>query len=228
MMLDVTRGLFGRRLMLVDYEAAAQSYLEKLRPENHAESVSQGKQRAITLMSFSVLRASRSDVQVFNELLVQYPTPRRNRLGQVVPDNMVVVHSDRISATWSYDLPLQPVAPFWMIDYTSKSNRRKDYADNKRQFENELKVPYYLRFGTDTKKLTLFRHDGQKYMKVSASRQNRYCVQELEIELGLQDEWVRFWHCGELLMLPHELLSRLNELERKVTRLRAQIGEAKN
>jgi len=45
-------------------------------------------------------------------------------------------------------------------------------------------------------------------------------VNELEIELGLQDKWMRFWHRGELLMLPHELLSHLDELEREVGRLR--------
>lgn len=46
-------------------------------------------------------------MQVFNELLVQYPMPRRKRLGQVVPDNMVVLHPQPIDAEGSYyDVPL--------------------------------------------------------------------------------------------------------------------------
>ena len=97
------------------------------------EATPQATQRKITLESLALVHAHRPDVQVFNELLVQYPVPRRKKPGQVVPDNMVVVHSEPIRAEGSYDVPLQPVGPFWVLEYVSRSNRRKDYDDNMRQ-----------------------------------------------------------------------------------------------
>src|ERR1700722_2322865 len=119
-----------RALIEVRYYDAAQEYLRNLPPEHFMEATPQATQREITLESLALVRAQRPEVQVFNELLVQYPLPRRKRPGQVVPDNMVVIHSEPIQAEGSYDVPLQPVGPFWMLEYVSRSNRRKDYDDN--------------------------------------------------------------------------------------------------
>ena len=69
------------------------------------------RQRKITLESLDLVHARRPDVQIFNELLVQYPRRGQRKLGQVVPDNMVVVWKEPIEANGSYDLPLQPVGP---------------------------------------------------------------------------------------------------------------------
>src|SRR5437879_11053409 len=107
-----------RALIAVAYEEAAQAYLRSLPLEHFMEPTSQATQRKITLESLDLVQARRPDVQVFNELLVQYPRPRK-KLGQVVPDNMVVIHSEPIKADGSYDLPLQPVRPFWMLEYVS-------------------------------------------------------------------------------------------------------------
>ncbi len=55
---------------------------------------------------------------------------------------MVVVHEQPLDVEGSYDVPLQPVKPFWVLEYVSKSNRRKDYDDNRRKYEQELKVRF--------------------------------------------------------------------------------------
>ncbi|MBY0460455.1 MAG: hypothetical protein K2V38_24330, partial [Gemmataceae bacterium] len=110
------------------YERAEQRYLRSLPLEHFMESTAQGTQREITLSSFALIRVSRPDVQCFNELLVQYPPPGQDpdKPGQVVPDNMVVIHPKPIVADGSYMTPLQPVGPFLVLEYVSKSTRRKD------------------------------------------------------------------------------------------------------
>src|ERR1051326_5183295 len=105
----------------IDYYEAAQEYLRKLPLEHFMESTPQATQREITLESLALVRAQRPDFQVFNELLVQYPIPGRKRFGQVVPDNMVVICAEPIDAEGSYDVPLQPVGPYWILEYVSKS-----------------------------------------------------------------------------------------------------------
>ena len=47
-----------------------------------------------------------------------------------------------------------------MLEYVSKSSRRKDYDDNFDKYERDLKVPYYLTFYPDDQELTLYRHTG--------------------------------------------------------------------
>jgi Uma2 family endonuclease len=206
-----------KMLLSVRYYEAAQEYLRKLPLEHFMESTPQATQRKITLESLDLVEARRSDFQVFNELLVQYPLPRRKRPGQVVPDNMVVIHTEPIDAEGSYDVPLQPVGPFWVLEYVSKSNRRKDYDDNMRKYEHELKVPYYLLFAPDQQELTLYRHTGQRYASVPPDENGRCAVEGVDIEVGLLDGWVRFWHHGELLPLPGDLLRDLEATQRELT-----------
>src|SRR5260370_31538107 len=115
-----------RAIIAVHYAEAAHDYLRSLPLEHFMEATAQATQRKITLESLDLVHARRPDVQVFNELLVQYPRPRRRKPGQVVPDNMVVVWPEPLDADGSYDLPLHPVGPFWMLEYVSNHNRRKD------------------------------------------------------------------------------------------------------
>src|SRR5262249_8857135 len=147
---------------------------------------------------------------------------------QVVPDNMVVVHPERIKASGSYDLPFQPVRPFWALDYLSKHTKRKDYDDNRRRYEHELKVPYYLLFDTDEQELMFFRRGARKYVLVKPNEQGRYTIPQLEMEIGLQDGWVRYWYKGERLSRPAELLRELEEVRRQIAearRLRETLEE---
>ena len=75
-----------------DYERAAEEYFRALPLEHFMEAKPHATQREITVESLALLRAQRPEVQVFNEMLVQYPL--EGGLGQVVPDNMVVLSSE--------------------------------------------------------------------------------------------------------------------------------------
>ena len=198
------------------YEKAAQVYLENLPPEHFMEPTPQATQREITLASLALVRRRRPEVQYFNELLVQYPRPRKKKLGQVVPDNMVVIHSEPIKAIGSYDLPFQPVRPFWMLEYVTKRSQRKDYIDNKHKYEHELKVPYYLIFDPEKKELTLYHHMGEAFIRVEPDEHGRFPIKELDLSVAVLDGWVRFWYQGELLPLPAELQTKLDETRRRL------------
>src|ERR1700682_4988122 len=126
-----------RQLLRIAYEKAAEAYLRSPPPEHFMEATPQATQREITVESLALIKAQRPEVQYFNELLVQYPQGRRQQIRQVVPDNMVVVHSEPIRASGSLDLPLQPVHPFWVLEYVSKNSERKDYDDSFRKYERE-------------------------------------------------------------------------------------------
>jgi Uma2 family endonuclease len=214
-----------RMLLRVRYDDAAQEYLRKLPLEHFMESTPQATQRKITLESLDLVAARRPDFQVFNELLVQYPLPRRKRPGQVVPDNMVVIHPEPIEAEGSYDVPLQPVRPFWVLEYVSKGNRRKDYDDNMRKYEHELKVPYYLLFEPDRQEMTLYRHTGERYLSIVPDENGRCAIAELEMAVGLLGGWVRFWHRGELLPLPADLQHALQEAQHALDKTKRELSE---
>jgi Uma2 family endonuclease len=221
-----------RALVEINYYHAAQEYLRKLPLEHFTEATTQATQREITLASLALVTAARPDVHVFNELLVQYPWPRRKRPGQVVPDNMVVVYAGKIDAEGSYDIPLQPVGPFWMLEYVSKSNKRKDYEDNREKYEKHLKVPYYLLFYPEVQELTLFHYTNDRFVSVKPNEHGRLAIPQLELEVALLDEWARYWFRGKLLPLPADLQRERDEARRKlqtaeeeVARLRAELEQ---
>jgi hypothetical protein len=205
-----------RALVEFRYYKEAREYLRKLPLRHFVEKTSQATQRKIPLESLDLVHARRPEVQVFNELLVQYPLPPRRRPGQVVPDNMVVVHDKPIKAEGSFDTPLQPARPFWVLEYVSKSNSRKDYDDNMRRYEHELKVPYYMLFVPDEQELTLYRHVDDHYVSVAPDENGRYAIAELELAIGLLEGWVRYWFRGELLPLPADLLRSLKDAQRQL------------
>ncbi len=215
-----------RHLVRIEYEKAAEEYLRSLPLEHFMEATEQARQREITVESLAVVHSARPDIQYFNELLVQYPFADRPRPGQVVPDNMVVLCNEPIRASGSYDLPLQPVGPFWVMEYVSKSSQRKDYEDSFRKYEEQLKVPYYLIFYPDGQELTLYRHNGTRYLTVTPNEHGRYAVPELEMEVGLLKGWVRYWYRGELLPLPADLQRSLDEANRRAAEERRLREEA--
>lgn len=206
------------RLQRRAYDEAAQKYLRSLPLEHFMEAVPHAKQREITLASLALVTARRPEVQVFNELLVQYALPEgRSGLGQVVPDNMVVVHDEPIQAEGSYDLEWESVRPLWMLEYVSKSNKRKDYKDNFRKYERELKTPYYLLFDSDTAVLKLYSLKRRKYVAIKPNGEGRLALPELDLEMKLVDGWVRYWYRGALLPLPADLQREVDEMRRKLS-----------
>lgn len=230
-----------RVLVEMSYENAAREYLRRLPLEHFMEATPQATQREITLESLALVKVQRPDIQVFNELLVQYPLPRRKRPGQVVPDNMVIVHPEPIKVEGSYNLPLQPAGPFWMLEYVSKNSERKDYHENMGKYEQDLKVPYYLMFMPESQDMTLYHHNGEKYVSVKPNAQGRCEIPELELEVGLQGGWMRYWFRGEMLPLPAEMQEELQKerrerenerqarlaAEEEVARLRAELEQLK-
>jgi Uma2 family endonuclease len=211
-----------RVMVEIDYEEAARQYMRRLPPEHFMEATPQAAQREITLESLALVKAHRPDVHVFNELLAQYPLPRRKRPGQVVPDNMVVLHPEPLDVEGSFIVHLQPARPFWMIEYISRNNPRKDYIDNMSKYEHDLKVPYYLWFIPETQEMMLFQHTGEKFVSVQPNHQGRLEIPELELEVGLHGDWMRYWFRGKLLPLPAELEQARFALEKEVARLRAE------
>jgi Uma2 family endonuclease len=207
-----------RALIAVAYEAYAQEYLRNLPPEHFMEATSQATQRKVTLVSLDLVQARRPEVQVFNELLVQYPRAGERRPGQVVPDNMVVISDQPVRAETSFNTPLETAKPFWVLEYVSKSNKRKDYEDNFDKYEKELKVPYYLTFYPDDQELALYHHNGKKYTSVKPNAHGRHPIPQLDLEVGLLDGWVRFWYQGRLLPLPADLQRDLEEAQRLAER----------
>jgi hypothetical protein len=213
-------------LLRIAYEEAAEAYLRSLPPEHFMEATAQATQRKITLESLDLVHARWPDVQVFNELLIQYPIARRRQPGQVVPDNMVVVHDEPIKANGSYDLPFQPTGPFWVLEYVSKHNKRKDYEDSFIKYERHLKVPYYLVFYPDNQELTLFHRGARKYVTVKPDGHGRRALPKLEMEVELLDGWVRYRYQGQLLPLPADLLRQLEEVKQQLGETRRQLEEA--
>jgi len=214
-------------LLEVRYFQAAQEYLRNLTDENHMEATAQARQREITLASFALVHAARPEMQYFNELLVQYPQEGIRQPGQVVPDNMVVLYDRPLRVEGSYDVPLQPVAPFWVLEYVSKNSRRKDYELSMVKYEHHLKVPYYLLFVPDEQEMTLYRHTGAKYVSVKPDDQGRYAMPELELELGLREGWVRYWFRGDLLPLPADLQRDLDRERQARLAAERQAEEAR-
>jgi Uma2 family endonuclease len=200
-----------KELQRVRYYEAAQAYLRSLPLEHFMEATRQGTQRKASLASLSLVEARRRDFHLFNELLVQYRRTKRSRkIEQVVPDNMVVLYEGELDPEGSYDVELEPARPFWMLEYVSKWNKRKDYEDNHVRYETELKVPYYLLFYPDNEELSLFRHRRGRYSSVLPNAHGRLALPEVELEVALHGGWVRYWYQGVLLPLPAELQEELD------------------
>ncbi len=140
---------------------------------------------------------------------------------------MIVVYPEPIEAETSYDIPLQPVGPFMVLEYVSKNTKRKDYEDNMYKYEHEMKVPYFLLFYPEVQEVSLFHHDGKRYQSVKPNEQGRLAIARLEMEAALLDSWVRFWFRGQLLPLPAELQQELTEarVELQKTKQRARRAE---
>lgn len=206
-----------RKLLAVSFAQAAADYARSLTLENYMEATSQATQRKITLESLDLVHARRPEVQVFNELLVQYRRRNQREIVQVVPDSMVVIHAEAIQAEGSFDVPLQhPIKLFWVLEYVSRSNRRKDYEGSFKKYERDLKVPYYLLFHPEDQELTLYRYNGRKYVSVKPNEEERYAIAELDLEIGIREGWARYWYQGKLLPLPADLQRDLDEAHRQI------------
>ena len=208
------------------YERAAREYCESLPLEHFMQSTFQTTQCKITLESFDLICASRPEIHIFSELLVQYG-PISNLL-RVVPDNMVIIYEGEIDATGSYNMHNDEKSkPFLMIEYVSESNKRKDYVDNMVRYERDLHVPYYLLFEPENQVLSLFKMNARKkYVAVKANAEERFAIPELELEVGILDSWVRYWFRGELQALPVELAEELETTKAALKTAERRLGQS--
>ncbi|HEY2910258.1 MAG TPA: Uma2 family endonuclease [Gemmataceae bacterium] len=232
------------------YDWAADRYLQSLPLEHFMESTQQSSQRKITLESLDLVSRIRPDFQVFSELLIQYPVRGEDpdEPARVVPDNMVIVWPEPLAPLKAFHTPLQEARPTLVMEYVSQSNPRKDYDENYKKYERDLKVPYYLVFDADKQSLVLFRLNKRRYAAVPQNESGRLAIPELDLEVAIQDGWVRYWHRGELLPLPGELATKLDATqdalrrsletarqaedraetaERELARLREELAQAK-
>src|SRR5262249_45585831 len=127
----------------------------------------------------------------------------------------------------SFNIPLEPARPIWVMEYVSKGNRRKDYEESLHKYERELKVPYYLVFYPDNQELTLYHHNGRKFVTVKPNAHERYAIPELDIELRILDGWVRYWYQGELLPLPAEMQRARDEARKERDEARQEAQDQK-
>lgn len=214
-------------LRRIKYEESAEAYLRSLPLEHFMEATPQATQRKITLESLDLVHARRPEVQIFNELLIQYPLDDEdNGIGKVVPDNMVVIWKEPIEAEGSYDLPFQPAVPFWTLEYVSKNTKRKDYEASFHKYEQELKIPYYLMFVPEAQEMNLFHLRKERYVSVRANREGRFAIRKLDLEIGLLDGWVRYWYQGELLPLPADLMHDLEQARQQLAKAKRRASRA--
>jgi Uma2 family endonuclease len=210
-----------------DYERAAHEFRATLPLDHFMEGIPQATQREIALASLGLLKARRPDVQVYNELLVQYF--HEGQLHRVVPDNMVQISPTPCSTRGSFNPELEDVSVFWVLEWVTRSSEGKDYGDSFRKYEDELQVPYCLSFNPETEPpdFRLYRHNGTGYIAVPPNAAGRFLVPELELEVGLLEGWVRFWHRGQLLELPGKLEEQMNEFRREAEEATRQAEEAR-
>jgi Uma2 family endonuclease len=197
-----------------DYERDAREYMASLPLEHFMESTPQATQRAVTVAGFSLMQRRRRDFHFYSELLIH--GRKDDVVLRVVPDNMVVLGVIDDEPRTSYPIELEPCPVFWVLEYVSESNRRKDYRDNFEKYESELKVPYYLIFDPEEQDLRLYRHNGTRYVPVEPNERGRLAVPEIEMEVAILDGWARFWYRGELLPIPTEMEAELIEQRRLV------------
>lgn len=198
-----------------EYDEAARAYQATLTWENYMESPEQATQRKITVACLDVVSRRCPEVQVFNELCLQYRLRKGGTIKHIVPDNMIVFHDGKLRLKGAYPLELLP-KPLVVMEYVSRSNSRKDYEGSYDKYEKTLKIPYYLLFNPDIEEMNLFHRGTRKYLSVKPNSRGRYEIEELGLETALLEGWVRYWHRGELLQLPGDLQIALEELAKQL------------
>ena len=132
-----------------------------------------------------------------------------DKIGQVVPDNMIVVHSEVLHPEGSYDTAFEPAPPFCVLEYVSNSNKRKDYDDNMRnvpaRIESAVLSPLLPRWaGTDA-----FHHNNKrKYISVKPNEYDRLAISELELEVAIFDGSVTLLVSGQTVAVARRLAVR--------------------
>jgi Uma2 family endonuclease len=99
-----------------------------------------------------------------------------------------------------------------IIEIFWKGDWRKDFVDNVREYAS-LKVPEYFIYDAFRRMLTAYRlsEDGTVYVPIKR-RAARYHSEKLGLDLAVRRGKLRFFHGGEQLPTPDELISELEEI----------------
>ncbi len=226
--MDRTRPNQAKKLTPLHYEMAARAAMWNESRSLDRVATPRAAQRKITLASLELVAAHEPNFQVFEDLLVLYQEPATEAIEGVEPDNMVVLHPEAFGQLESFNVPLMPARPFWVMQYVTGSRKKKDHDEDFQKYERDLKVPYYLIFSPDKGNLTLYRLDetSQLYDTVLPDEHGRSAVREVGIEVGLVDGWARFWFEGRLLLLPAELDRELSKARSELDRERRRADDA--
>jgi Uma2 family endonuclease len=211
------------------YEQAARDYCATLPMEHFMESTPQQAQRKITLSAFELIHTDRPDVWCYNELLIQHPmSDSRRDIIRVVPDNLVVLHDRPIVATGSFTTTVEQARLLVALEYVSESSKRKDYVENMERYE-QIRMPHYLMFEPEKKLIILHRWSARagRLVSVPANAAERFPIPKLELEVGLHDDWMRFWFRGELLPLPAELKETLDRTAKELQAKQRELATAR-
>ena len=73
--------------------------------------------------------------------------------------------------------------------------------------------------------LKVLQHNGSAYDLVLANDQGRFPVPELDLEIALKGDLIRYWHKGELLPIPQEVAELLAERDRTIAETSDQLAE---
>src|SRR5262249_15186617 len=149
-------------------------------------------------------------------------------LSRVVPDNMVRICDQPVLTKGSFNLELEPVGPLMVLEWVSDSSEGKDYEESFDKYEQELHVPYCLTYHPDKQDLRVYRQAKGRYELIAANAHGRYPIPELELEIGMLDGWVRFWHRGELLGLPADLQAEIDDLKDQLRLARKRADQERS
>lgn len=187
-----------------EFDRAEWEYRQEETLEDMSESTGSQFQRSITDFSLTLLRTRHSPhLAVFGELLVLYPFD--NKVRRVVPDNFVTLGLPPVERSIYSFRVNETNRPFWVLEYVSEPTQNKDYNESFVKYEEHLQVPYCTLFHPETKRLSMFAHDGTGYQEMSVDSQGRFLIPELELRVGLLGGWLRYWHRDELLPTALEL-----------------------
>lgn len=212
-----------------EYEDAALEFQRSLTIEDIMEAHILTLLRA-SFLGLMMLKRSYPELQLFNEVLVLYPFD--GKLQRVVPDNMLVLNADP-DREWnrtSYNLEYERDKPFLVVEYVSPSTGEKDRDDGEsyHKYETHLCVPYYLIYDPESgKPLTLLRHDGHGYGAASVNQAGRFEIPELDLQIGVVDDLVRYWHDGSLLPIPTEVPDVLAEKDEALAASREALAASR-
>jgi len=209
-----------------EYHQAARDYQRRSSGEPLGDEMAQARQREITICSLALIHLARPEMTYYNDLMIRYPGKRLTATREVVPDNFVVLHPSALHIADAFDLSAQQCSPFWVLDYVSPTAIRKDYDQNRDCYEKDLAVPYYLRFETDTQTLVLHHLVRHRYVRVRPNTGDRHAINELDVEVAIQDGWVRFWFRGKLVPLPAELSRQVDALKDRCQKVEARVHAA--